>query len=241
MGPKQPDSEHIAHVILSRAHSPTSTTRIFSEKIKLRPLHLKPSDPSSSTTDARSYRRTQRLNKIAARRRKIKPKPLSAREKRATGIHEIPKEEQEYAIYEPLHKMWIGYIQEILGISEGRFRTASTGTVSTLVSADFHGAELEVVRSRCVSRVGTKGIVVKDTKFTFDIITKENVLKTLPKEHTVFRFEVPRQPLEQLEAIQPSQGQEDKSLVFELHGEQFQHRAVDRANKKFKPHFLPDL
>jgi ribonuclease P protein subunit POP4 len=32
-----------------------------------------------------------------------------------------------------------------------------------------------------------------------------------------------------------------KDLVFELHGDQFQHRAADRANKKFKPHFFPDL
>jgi ribonuclease P protein subunit POP4 len=29
--------------------------------------------------------------------------------------------------------------------------------------------------------------------------------------------------------------------VFELHGNQFIHRAADRANKKFKSHFLPDL
>ena len=32
-----------------------------------------------------------------------------------------------------------------------------------------------------------------------------------------------------------------KNLVFELHGDQFRYRAVDRANKKFKTHFLPDL
>lgn len=28
--------------------------------------------------------------------------------------------------------------------------------------------------------------------------------------------------------------EEDKKLVFELHGSQFQNRPVDRANKKFK-------
>ena len=32
-----------------------------------------------------------------------------------------------------------------------------------------------------------------------------------------------------------------KDLVFELHGDQFKYRAADRANRKFKSHFLPDL
>ncbi|KAI9745644.1 MAG: hypothetical protein M1818_001178 [Claussenomyces sp. TS43310] len=235
MAPKQPDSDHIGHSLLARAHSPSSTTRIFTEKVKVRPLHLKPTDPSSSAPNARSYRRAQRLNKIAARKTKLKPKPLSAREKRATGIHEIPREERRYDIYEPLHQLWLGYIHEILGISEGKLKAANTGSAATLASADFHGADLEVVRSRCVSRVGVRGIVVKDTKFTFDIITKSNELKTLPKEHTVFRFEVPWR------AGEGDQNGQERPLAFELHGEQFQHRAVDRANKKFKPHFLPDL
>ena len=66
-----------------------------------------------------------------------------------------------------------------------------SGAVAKLVSADFHGAELEVVRSRCVSSVGVRGIVVRDSKFVFQIVTRRNELKIVPKEHTVFRFEVP--------------------------------------------------
>lgn len=49
---------------------------------------------------------------------------------------------------------------------------------SKLASADFHGSEVVVVRSRCVGMVGFKGIVVRDTKFTFQIITKKNELKS---------------------------------------------------------------
>ena len=101
-----------------------------------------------------------------------------------------------------------------------------------LCSADFHGAKLEVVRSRCVSRVGVQGIVVKDSKFAFEIITKGNSRKLMPKEHTVFRFVVPRPA---------NKGAGQKDLVFELHGDQFIYRAADRANRKFKAHFLPDL
>lgn len=125
--------------------------------------------------------------------------------------------------------MWLGYIWEVLGEN---CVPVTGGAAAKLCSADFHGAELKVVRSRCVSRVGVQGIVTKDSKFAFEVITKDDGRKLLPKEHTVFRFVIPRPGKE---------GAEKKDLVFELHGNQFIHRAADRANRKFKSHFLPDL
>lgn len=60
---------------------------------------------------------------------------------------------------------------------------------SRLASADFHGAEVEVVRSRCVGRVGVRGIVVRDTKFTFEVVTRRDVVKgELDVSLTVFFF-----------------------------------------------------
>ncbi|KAI5295362.1 hypothetical protein KEM55_006219 [Ascosphaera atra] len=107
---------------------------------------------------------------------------------------------------------------------------------SKLASADFHGAEVMVVRSRAVERVGIRGIVVRDTKFTFVVVTEGNAVKTIPKEHTVFRFEVPLPESEGQtdEASSEGAAADKKSLVFELHGSQFENRPVDRANKKFK-------
>ena len=130
-----------------------------------------------------------------------------------------------------------------------------------LCSADFHGAEVEVVRSRCVGRVGLTGIVVKDSKFTFEIITPKDQVKTVPKEHTVFRFKIPPPEVEKrvdetkerngLDSLPATAHEGETSispttpaprpLIFELHGDQFIFRAADRANRKFKPHFLKDL
>lgn len=220
-----PKDNEIAVSLLSRAHSPDSTNRIFTEKVKTRPLLLKPSEPSNG----QQYRRVERERKLSARRKKLKPKPLSSREKRALCLYDVPPSSRRYSIYEPLHRMWVGYIQEVLGEN---CVPVSGAAAAKLCSADFHGAELKVVRSRCVSRVGVQGIVVKDSKFAFEIITKGNSHKLIPKEHTVFSFVVPRPG---------GEGGEQKDLVFELHGNQFIHRAADRANKKFKSHFLPDL
>lgn len=106
-------------------------------------------------------------------------KPLSAKEKRDSGIYEIPDTAKRYEIYVPLHRMWVGYMWEILGMKKGE-RAFVTGKSagSKLASADYHGAEVTVVRSRCVGMVGLAGIVVRDTKFTFQIITKKNELKS---------------------------------------------------------------
>lgn len=57
------------------------------------------------------------------------------------------------------------------------------------------------------------------------------IFAVLPKEHSVFRFEVP--------FVSTSGGPDEtprKPLVFEIQGSQFESRPQDRANKKFKSH-----
>ena len=171
---------HIAHQILSQAHTPTEALNIFTDKVLHKPLNLRPTSPDPTSQDARAKRRLKRLRKAEHLRRRQKPKPLTAKEKRVLGIYDISKEDQRYEIYEPLNRMWVGYMWEILGLKEGEHAyVTAEGAGPKLASADYHGAELEVVRSRCVGRVGCKGIVVKDTKFTFEMITKRNVLRSM--------------------------------------------------------------
>jgi ribonuclease P protein subunit POP4 len=75
--------------------------------------------------------------------------------------------------------LWVGYMREVLGVNDTArtvyLTPGSSGQM--LASADMHGALLTVARSRCVSRVGLEGIVVRDTRFTFEIITRKNVVK----------------------------------------------------------------
>lgn len=227
-------AENIAETLLKRAHSPDTASTILREKVKQQPLLLRPTSPDP-TLNARSKRQYERHQKAKAQRKSNKPKPLSAKQKRALCLYEIPKEQQKYSIYKPLHRMWCGYMREILDLKDGKrtyIEPLSAGPL--LVSADYHGALMEVVRSRCISRVGLRGIVVKDTKFTFEIVTKNDVVKTVPKEHTIFGFEVPFEDAQDGREMK-------KPLVFEIHGSQFQSRAPDRANKKFRLHLDPDL
>jgi ribonuclease P protein subunit POP4 len=237
--PSKPSEPHFARTLLSRAHSPTTTDNLFTNRVVKRPLVVRPSSPTPS---ARAVRRSTRAARDAATkaRKSKKPRPLSAAQKRALCLYDVPKAEQKYSIYEPLHLLWCGYIREVLGLvkAEGEQGRAAqfvtpAGAGPMVASADLHGAMVEVVRSRCVSRVGLKGIVVRDTKFVFEVVTKGDVIKTVPKEHTIFSIGIP--------FVEQESQQAQKPLVFEIHGEHFQRTAPDRAKKSFKMHFVPDL
>ena len=222
---------HPAHSLLLRAHSPSTSDTIFISKLKQKPLLLQPTIPVSN--DKRSLRRHIRLRKKSYYLNHQRPRPLSAKEKRQLGVHDLRPQEIKYGIYAGLHKMWIGYMWEVLKIAVdgvigwdiGKSITAQSHG-SLLASADFHGAKIEVAKCGCLGRIGMKGIVVRDTKFTFVIVTERDEVRTLPKRDTIFRYEVPL-PDEKEEAA-------GRSLVFELHGNQFETRPADRANKKFK-------
>lgn len=221
--------EHVAESLLQRAHSPDTANTIFRERVKQRPLLLRPTSPDPAQ-NARAKRQHERMKKQKAQQNSKKPKPLSAKQKRSLSIYEIPKDQQKYAIYEPLHRMWCAYMRDILGLTDGKRRHVEAQDAGPfLASADYHGAMVEVVRSRCLSRIGMTGIVVKDTKFTFEIVTKENVVKTCPKEHTVFRLTL------------PLEDEGKRPLEFEILGSMFEQRAPDRANKKYRLHLNMDL
>ncbi|KAI4868002.1 ribonuclease P protein subunit p29 [Hypoxylon rubiginosum] len=231
--------QSLTHELLSRAHSPDSTNRIFSEKIQHRPLFLKSTSPppSSNARDARRKARAEKQKRAKA----LKPKPLSSRERRRLGLYDVPKEGQKYAVFEPLNRLWLGYVREILG---SEVYSGGQGAAAKLAAADFHGAEVEVERSGCPSRVGIRGIVIKDSRFVFEIITKRNQIKTVPKEGTMFRVNVPvpaPAPAQQEHAATEAQDKERNLFTFEIHGDQFQYRSADRATKKFKAHYLKNI
>ncbi|KAI8316077.1 hypothetical protein K4K61_011106 [Colletotrichum sp. SAR11_59] len=230
-----PSNQPITQALLARAHSPDTANRIFTDKIQYRPLYLRPSSPPPS--NPRSARRKAREE--AKRKQKLKPKPLSARDRRRRGLHDVPRDGQKYAIFEPLHRLWLGYIEEVLG---SEVYGGGSGAAAKLTAAEFHGAEVEVSRSSCPSRVGIKGIVIKDSKFSFEIITRRNEMKIVPKEGTWFKVEIPvKEPSPSADTDAPAEEGTPRRFVFEVLGDQFLMRGADRANKKFKNHYLKNI
>ena len=266
--PATPSSDPVLS-LLHFAHptSPTTAAQIYRDKLQHKHVPLL---PTPKPKDNREGRRLQRLRKKEYYFKHAKAKPLSARRKRELGVHELRKEEIRYEVYEGLNQLWGGYMREVLGFTQDISNAsmnananakamASTSSRqitaqshgSLIASADFHGASIEVVRSRCAGYVGVKGIVVRETKFTFVIVGRVRVEDeegtekekdrcwTVPKRGSVFRVEVPLQSHGQKEGTDDQgrgieQGDKKRKVVFELNGSALEVRPVDRATKKFK-------
>ncbi|RIB08729.1 Rof/RNase P-like protein [Gigaspora rosea] len=116
---------------------------------------------------------------------------------------------RRYELFIPLNELWLQYIDELYGTS------SPAVFAQKLLKADFHGAILTVSRSRCASYIGVTGINIHETENVFKLITKDNVLKVIPKGHSVFTFLL-------------------RDHMFTLYGDQFRFRSAARAAKKFK-------
>lgn len=84
-----------------------------------------------------------------------------------------------------------------------------------VMRADLHGAMIRVVQSRNSSVVGLVGIVLVESKLAFQIVTRNDCVKMIPKQHTVFDVYHP-------------------SAIFRFFGDQLLSRAAERSTKKFK-------
>lgn len=127
-------------------------------------------------------------------------------------------------------------MHEILG---GDVYVGGANAAAKLASAEFHGANVEVVRSKCPSRVGIIGIVLRDRKFVMEIVTKKRGVKVVPKEGTMFRFTLDVPSTTDTDAKEDSTP--SNSFIFDLLGDQMMVKSADRANRKFKTHFLKDI
>lgn len=102
-----------------------------------------------------------------------KSKRLNARQRRELGIYDIPKEALKYENFVPLHDLWLGYIKELYDQGQDIKVFAQK-----LLKADFHGAIFTVKKSINPVVVGITGIVIQETQNMFNIITKDNKLKS---------------------------------------------------------------
>ncbi|CAG8563896.1 9625_t:CDS:2 [Paraglomus occultum] len=162
------------------------------------------------------------------------PLKITAKEKRALGLYDIPKKCWRYELFVPLHELWTQYINELYGTSN------SFGFAQKLLKADLHGAIMTgenrirvlarsllershfnqyflfiVSKSKCASYIGVSGIMIQETENMFKIITSSDELKNIPKGHSVFTVNI-------------------RDTVFSIYGNQFRCRAALRTTKKFK-------
>ncbi|GAA99918.1 hypothetical protein E5Q_06621 [Mixia osmundae IAM 14324] len=154
------------------------------------------------------------------------------------------KDRMSYASLEPLHQLWLDYMAQLLNIAlagppdPSGLQTESPkpayhdglalGVQSKLLKADYMGCFLVVKDAKNVDLIGLKGLVIQETASTFRIVTRNDVVKIIPKRRSIFTFALPLQQ-------QPDQPAQE--LTFEIYGNQFAYRSADRVarNSKMKP------
>ncbi|PIN18476.1 Ribonuclease P [Handroanthus impetiginosus] len=110
-------------------------------------------------------------------------KHMSMKQHKRSGSFDFPKEFHNFEIFKPMHEKWKSYVQQLLKIV-GKDQLAQC-----FLNADLHGAIILVVQCKVASYVGIHGIMVRETKETFGIITEDNKFRVVPKKLSVFMLQ----------------------------------------------------
>lgn len=118
--------------------------------------------------------------------KKCKPKStkkkfLTRNEKKKLGLLKLPKDGWDYSKILPMNKMWKQYMHENLELvnrAPDHIEADYNSFCAVLNKSELIGAEISIIRSKIPSYVGVKGIIIFETKFTFQIVTAESKFKS---------------------------------------------------------------
>lgn len=111
-------------------------------------------------------------------------KRMSRKEMKDLGLYALPRSTMKYEQFRDLNKLWFNYMKDLIGDDYEQLKknldcTSSQYDVTSgqIHKSDFHGSKIKVLQSKCTSLVGHKGIVIMETKETFNILSKDNILR----------------------------------------------------------------
>ncbi|XP_051130314.1 ribonuclease MRP protein subunit POP4 isoform X2 [Andrographis paniculata] len=107
-------------------------------------------------------------------------KHMSLKQHKKVGLFDLPTQFHNFELFKPMHEMWKSYTSRLLK-NVGKDQLAQC-----FLNADLHGAIILVVHCKIVSHIGIHGIVVRETKEAFGIISKDNKFRVVPKKPCVF-------------------------------------------------------
>lgn len=192
--------------------------------------NILPSSDTKSISD--ELRKTFLFNKHKTKHRSCKPKKakfLTARKRTTLGLNKLKtKSNLKYGDALALNELWLEYMRQMLGVNDFSalpqrpIEPRWDGIGQQLLKADFHGAKISVVRSKCPSLVGIHGIVLQDTKCTFRVLGEDDIIRTIPKDTVVFKIYM-------------------GNVSLQLFGRELCVRPAERSVKKFKTPHMADL
>ncbi|KAK9474597.1 ribonuclease P protein subunit [Dipodascopsis tothii] len=230
--------------LIASAAPSTDALALYADRVEHKPLALGPTEQNTDAAAGATSRREAKYLRLLQIVHPRDRRPLSAKQKKLLRLHQLPATPADMAAFLPLHRLWQAYVHELLSLTAANTarRPSTAGQLqnlaSRLTSADLHGAYVRIVRCRCVSRVGLRGIVVKESRSAFTIaVDGQPRLQIVPKAYTVFKVGVTRPhstaPPETLDTAY--------AFEFYIYGTQLLYRPTDRSGRKFKSKVVSDL
>lgn len=101
----------------------------------------------------------------------------------------IPRKLLKYDEMLSLNDFWNDYVISLLDLNDGDvFPQPLSKEYKTFTRAlakiDFHGAIIKIEMSHCITHVGVIGIVIRELTNVFQILSKDNCLRTISKKCT---------------------------------------------------------
>ena len=129
-------------------------------------------------------------------------------------IKNLKKEKMEYTSLLSMNQLWKEYITELMNNSNN-----DDTILNKMLKADLHGAILTVINSTNKNNIGINGIVIFESKRTFNLLNKKNEIKTILKNGSVFEIEI------------------NNGIKILIYGDNFIFKSAERTKIKFKPKF----
>jgi RNase P/RNase MRP subunit p29 len=146
---------------------------------------------------ASKHIRKDRQAKAKQEEKKKNKNALSCKLKKKLGLFKLDKNEKiDYEKYESIHTLWQSYLNSCLIslLPDNPNKPANLNeenVLNVLKQIDYHGCKLKVVRSsNSKYQIGITGIVLQDKRNAFFLLTKENEIKIIPKQGSLFEFEI---------------------------------------------------
>ncbi|WVQ72576.1 hypothetical protein IAR50_002134 [Cryptococcus sp. DSM 104548] len=259
LAPLLPSSEPLLPALLSL----DSTT--YSSRLSGKTLQTTLDQPSTVSSPLVTGRKRNRGNPLE--RSKARAECEGSRKERELLGHEGMRKVKRrlgsvmgkgqrisYTALVPLYHLHTLYICQLLALPTlpspipSSLPPSNPEPLQTKISkADFTGIFLSVIGARCDSLIGIEGIVIEETAETYRIVVKDDKVRVVPKQGSLFRLSFPAfspPPPEPLaEGTVPSPHPRDLThhlatcprIEMDLLGSAFAYRSIDRAGRKFRP------
>ncbi|KAG6879462.1 hypothetical protein C0992_002465 [Termitomyces sp. T32_za158] len=167
--------------VTSQLTQTADASGMYASRVKGRQMLLEnPARESRAKKELQEKREKQR-----ALKEKKRGNAMGKREAKEKGVWRFDKSQAKFELFVPLHRLWMGYMSELLGLQQppasglpsGQAMPSSSSMHPKLVKADFHGSIMTVRQSKNPCLVGLSGIVIHETENVFKVVTMKNAVK----------------------------------------------------------------